>query len=201
MSGCHFCDYQNNGRKLNYENEHFYLAVPREPAMYGHVLVVSKKTGDGHAEDIADPKLSPEQLKSMVTAVQLLARWMKNEIRYEGKDIKKVYVLTQCETPHFHFHLKPKYKGDESGDVFLCLKELDELSWITSESQTKEDKCIEGLKRLQRIELGLCEHRDTMNKGLWARENTERMAFTDKIATDMEALIKKHRSELDSLKT
>lgn len=199
MNNCPFCRYQNNGRKLDYDNKYFYLVVPREPAMYGHVLVVSKNQNDKHAEDIADPRLSQEQLKSMIIATQLLSRWMKKELKYQGKRIEKVYVLTQCETPHFHFHLKPRYENEDSGDLFLCFKELEELSWCTENSQSAE-KNREGLKRLQEIELGLCKHKTMLNLGQWARENPEREKFVEKIEKKVNDLINKHRPELDAIK-
>lgn len=167
--------------------------------MYGHVLVVSKNQTSEHVKDITDSKLSKEQLKSMIVVTQLLAQWMKRELSYRGKSIEKVYILSQCETPHFHFHLKPRYQGEETGDVFLCLKELEEARWETENSHSV-DKNLEGLGRLKKIELGLCKHREMISDGQWARRNQERKSFIRGIKRNLNGLIRKHRSELDSIR-
>ena len=200
MSDCPFCKYQNNGKKLDYQNEYFYIVVPREPAMYGHVLVVSKNQDDKHVEDIADPKLSQKQLKSMIVATQILSKWMKKELCHRGKHVEKVYVLTECdnENSHFHFHLKPRYANEETGDVFLCLKELEEARWTTEDSQTT-NRNLEGFERLQRIELGLCKHRNMIKNGRWTRGNQERKAFIGKIEKRLNRLLEELRSELDAI--
>nr|MDO8097730.1 HIT domain-containing protein [Candidatus Njordarchaeota archaeon] len=54
MGGCAFCDpeisfKQGNIDRVLYGDDDLYVAIPREPAMRGHLLVVSKK----HIEDIA----------------------------------------------------------------------------------------------------------------------------------------------------
>lgn len=201
MGLCHFCEYQDNGKKLNYNSKYFYIVVPREPAEYGHVLIVSKKLGDKHIKDITDPELSSAQLTSMITATQLVARWMKNEFNDE-RTIEKVYVLTQCDTPdsHFHFHLKPRYRDEKNrGDVFLCLKELEEARWITEKSQKRADKNQQGLKRLLEIELGLCKHKAMIDDDKWARTKPERKAFVHKMEEKLNTVIDKHRSELDDI--
>jgi len=194
---CHFCKYEANGKKLDYENKYFYVVVPKEPAMYGHILIVSKKMSDKHAEDITDiDNLKEDQLKAMIVAAQKLSWLMKKELKKDnGKRVRKVYVITQCETPHFHFHLKPRYENEYEGeyavpgDAFLCLKELEEARWHKNESNNISAN-VKGLERIQKIELGLCKHKMLINSKIWARPDEERKAFIDEIKKHMDGLIK-----------
>jgi len=193
MNDCPFCKFIENGRKLNYENEYLYTVVPREPAMYGHILVVSKKLGYKHVEDITDPTLTTEQLKAMVTAVQKLSRLIKENLTYKGKCVKKVYVLTQCELPHFHFHLKPRYEREESGDKFLYLKELEEERWIVSDTDG-DRKNKQGIKKIQQMKMKLNAYEKLIDSNKWARPNRKRIFFIERIRKKLNDLIEKHCS-------
>jgi diadenosine tetraphosphate (Ap4A) HIT family hydrolase len=136
LDQCVFCNpknFESWGRKLNLEDDFWYLVVPREIGTFGQVLLVTKRLASDeiHVSDITDPKLvsNPERLKSILYGLHSVAKKIKEGIIDEkGREVEKVYVLTQCEdeNSHLHFSFYPRYQGDSTGNEFLYQCEWEE---------------------------------------------------------------------------
>lgn len=158
--------------------------VPCEPATFGHVIVVSGK----HYLDICHETFSKneedsveEHMKDIMRIVRALALKMK-KLEHNGKKCEKVYMVSECETPnlHLHFHLIPRFQGDNTGHMFLFEKELEELRWKL-ENDASEDKNRNGYQRIG-MATGLLDfHRDLIRADKWVKSNKDRIDFIEKI--------------------
>ncbi len=109
MVDCIFCKLIRgeipNGRVV-YDDEHAYAFLDIEPLNVGHTLVVPKK----HFETI--DKMSPEDLSNLSSAITKISKGIMKlaggmNILQNNKEIAGQVV------PHVHFHLVPRYEGDE----------------------------------------------------------------------------------------
>lgn len=158
--------------------------VPREPATFGHAVVVS---GEPYI-DVCDQTISedeerfvPEHLQEIMKMIRELALKMRS-LEQNGKKCKKVYVITQCETPdlHLHFHLIPRFEGDKKGHVFLFEKELEEARWMLGDD-TNENKIRDAYYRLGVAEGILDFHRNLIRSSTWIRSNADRVKLIEDI--------------------
>ncbi|MFB0544340.1 MAG: HIT family protein [Asgard group archaeon] len=170
-----------------------WVFVPQDPGTFGHLVVVSGKC----YKDISDWQLMKDkkQLGKIMAVISTLASKMKL-LNYNGKKCEKIYVLSQCEYRdfHLHFHLYPRFKGDNIGNVFLIEKELEEARWIINdknedEKKKKEDKIGNGRKRIEQVRNILNHNEELIQKDEWARSNEEREKFILKIKKKIEELI------------
>lgn len=119
MIKCPFCEPEfepkNRYRMLDITSDDAWVMVPREPATFGHVLVVSKKRKPQHIDDITclDKEQDIEQFKNIMEQIVKISKILK-KLNYQGRNVKKVYVLSLCETPHLHFHLIPRYERENT---------------------------------------------------------------------------------------
>jgi diadenosine tetraphosphate (Ap4A) HIT family hydrolase len=155
-----------------------WVFVPREPAAFGHIIVVSGK----HYKDISDPGLLEDTgyLKKMMKIINELAIKMKGLTR-KGKKCERVYVSTLCETEnfHLHFHLIPRFEDDNMGFAFLFETELESARWLLKEG-SKGDKNADGYKRVKATEVLAARHRSLLEKDDWARSDLEREKAIEK---------------------
>ncbi|MEM3564634.1 MAG: hypothetical protein QXR19_15485 [Candidatus Jordarchaeaceae archaeon] len=199
---CEYCSNKENFRDRiirGYEPERGkdkpWVYVSREPANFGHLVVVSGI----HYDDISDGRLKEltgkKHLGEIMSVINELASIMKS-LKENGNECEKVYVLSQCETPklHLHFHLIPRFKGNNTGNVFLIEKEFEEARWIINdknedEEKKKEDKIRNGRERIEQVRNILNHNEELVQKNEWARSNEEREKFILKIKKKIEELI------------
>jgi len=136
MRECKLCNPDEHFRvgeidRVLYRGDDFYVAIPRDPAMKDHLLVVSKE----HVEDITQIE---KQHWRMLSKMIIVSAVISKKLKELDGTIKKVYLLCEGETSHLHFHLKPRREGEETGDLFLFDKELEESRWALDSDNEKE---------------------------------------------------------------
>lgn len=159
----------------------FWVVVPREPATFGHLLVVSWKGNEG--QDIADKGLftDSKHMQSMMAVIHEIASNMSKSLTSngaaDGRKCEKVYIATLCETKDFpfHFHLIPRYEGQNTGFLFLFERELQEARWMLDNNE--EDKTLDGFYRVGQSEGMLNYHRHLLSSHEWTKSNDERKNF------------------------
>jgi len=106
MRECKLCNPDEHFRvgeidRVLYRGDDFYVAIPRDPAMKDHLLVVSKE----HVEDITQIE---KQHWRMLSKMIIVSAVISKKLKELDGTIKKVYLLCEGETSHLHFHLKPR---------------------------------------------------------------------------------------------
>lgn len=178
------------GLEYDENRKNSWVFVPREPANFGHLVVVSGK----HYEDISDKGLMKDTkcLKELLTLINKLATRIKLYLAKNGKRCKKVYVSTLCETKnfHLHFHLIPRFEGEKSGFFFLFDKELEETRWLLK-NDTVEGKIHDGYVYIGAANGLLRFHEGLIQSNKWARSNEEREDYIQNTKTEIEEILKK----------
>jgi len=189
--------------------EGYWIVVPREPATFGHLLVVSWK-GLREDQDITDKGLFEDEvhMKEIMKVIHKLAFTMKEQLQYQGKRCERVYVATLCETSKFpfHFHLIPRFEGDRQGFAYLFEKELEEARWMFDCDEScgehcktlfegkcpeKYDKIVGSSGRIVDAECVLERNKDEICSNKWARSNEERRQFIQLIKVEIERILAK----------
>lgn len=188
VKNCIFCypDRDMESRMIEgYGEGENWVVVPRQIATLGHLLVVTKK----HYNDISDAELSREVLENVTTTIQKLCRnMMKKPLTTpKGKKVKKVYVLTQCETPHLHFQVIPRYEGDMNGNLFLFERELQETR-CQLENESREDTNLKGRRRIHQMERILKDHKSLILSDTWVRDTNEVKKLIEETKTEIEKM-------------
>ena len=189
---CPFCLYERGKggipeERIFYEDLGcgFYIVFPEEPAMPGHLLVVLRTPPylDSHITDITDERLTgrPHLLGRLMRGVHGAARALKEHFNEQGDPVERVYIVSQCDgASHLHFHLKPRRKGEETGDLFLLQKEMEEARW-----KEGEDKAEERLGRLhcthQKYASLVDGHRWKRNPKEWRKWLQQTMGVNEKL--------------------
>jgi len=180
------------GYKYNENRKNPWVFVPREPATFGHVVVVSGK----HYEDISDIAQDVKHLEEIMKVVTELASKMKNYLKLNGeengKKCKRIYIVSECETSnfHLHIHLIPRFKGDKKGHMFLFERELEEARWML-EKDKKEDKIRDMYNRIGTAEGILNFHKQLICSNEWVRLNYERENFIINTREKIEEILEK----------
>ena len=202
MTDCRICDFLNSkgedarriiARIPVNDNEYFCVAIPREPATRGHLLIISSKC----IKDITHVKVEDyELLKEMIVAATKVSAALKNW----DSSIEKVYLLIQGETQHLHIHLKPRRRGEEKGDLFLFDKELEESRWMLKSDNETEESC-----RRKTLDNGITEvfkgisiiekHGTLMRSGTWLRSEKEVDEFYDEMIRELSDPVKESLNE------
>ncbi len=194
-------DWQNKLRprkiKRDCKNESYWVIVPDKPANSGHLLVISWK-GYG---DITDEGLFEDEnhMQEIMEVIRDVTRKMQDFLTdSEGNKCVRVYVVSECETKNFpfHFHLIPRFEGDETGHMFLFEKEFEEARWIVekdrkegmTEEDQKEDKIRKGNHKIKTAEGILNDHKKLLSSNKWARPNEEREKFIEEIKATIEKI-------------
>lgn len=164
----------------------YWVVVPAQPATFGHLLVISWK---GYQEqDIADKGLFRDRthMKEMMKAIHDLAFEMKSSLtsngETNGKRCERVYLVSECETRNFpfHFHLIPRFEGENEGHLRLFQQELEEARWMLGGGQ-EDEKVRNGWQRASKVKAIMNHHRKLLQSSRWARSNKEREEFVRKI--------------------
>ncbi|MEG1933981.1 MAG: HIT family protein [Kiritimatiellia bacterium] len=112
MNDCLFCKIIK-GEIPSYkifEDEHAYAFLDLHPIERGHVLMVPKF----HAEQLF--RLPPEELSSVMPAVQRVATLLKARLHCDGLALCQFNGEAAGQTVgHVHFHLIPRYSGRSAG--------------------------------------------------------------------------------------
>ena len=178
------------GFEYHEDRKNSWVFVPREPANFGHLVVVSGR----HYEDISDGELKDdtECLTELLSLINKLAARIKLHLTKNGKRCKKVYVSTLCETKnfHLHFHLIPRFEGDKTGFFFLFDKELEEQRWMLKDDIV-EDKIHDGYLTIGAANGLLRFHEFLIQSNKWARSQEERENYVQSIKTEIEKILKK----------
>lgn len=198
MKKCPFCDPEfepkNRWRILDITNDEAWVMVPREPAAFGHLIVISKKRRPQHIDDIAylDIDEDIKHFMNIMKQVVKVSRSLK-KLSHEGKKVEKIYVLSLCEMPHLHFHLIPRFEKENTGYLFLFEKELEEKRWLMDNDCEKVQ--LQGSKRMGEAQGILDHHRILMKRDRWVRKEKERLRFIKQIKSEVDRLSKKEGPE------
>ncbi len=196
MGVCAFCEpkkyfKEGNIDRVLYTCEKCYVAVPREPAMRGHLLIVSnKKENGGHIEDITEVR-SDEEYETLCEMIRVAAA-VSRELKNWDPSIRKVYVLCEGETPHLHFHLKPRREGDEKGDLFLFEKELQESRWVVDPENRESSRMIAIEKGIEKVEKGMFfakKHEKLIEIGKWIKPYSSALIFYEEMVNELKPVV------------
>jgi len=195
---CAFCEpekyfVENGINRVLCTCEKCYVAVPREPAVRGHLIVVSKrKPKGGHIEDITEVK-SEEEYEALCEMIRVAAM-VSRELKKWDESIRKVYVLCEGETPHLHFHLKPRREGDERGDLFLFEKELQESRWVLDPRSGDNSRMATLEKGLEKIGKGVAlakKHEKLIDMGKWLKSYESALEFYKEMIRELKHIVSK----------
>ncbi len=89
-----------------YEDPHCIAFLDINQVSEGHTLVVSKD----HYENFFDVK--PDVLQKVVLSVQNVALGLRKALNLSGMNISTNNGTPGQEVPHVHFHLIPRFAGD-----------------------------------------------------------------------------------------
>jgi len=189
------CDLR--ARKIErYCDDSYWVVVPRDPATFGHLLVISWRGYDKKNQDISDkglfedPEPKPKHMYEIMGLIHELASMMKKSLKYGERRCERVYVATLCETKDFpfHFHLIPRFEGDKTGFMFLFERELEEVRWML-ENDKKHDKIAEACNRIGKSEGILDFHKYLVHSNEWVRSNEERKGFICQIREEINRIL------------
>jgi len=190
MRECKLCNPDEHFRvgeidRVLYRDDDFYVAIPRDPAMKDHLLVISKE----HVEDITQIKKKHWRMLSKMIIVSAV---ISQKLKELDSTIKKVYLLCEGETPHLHFHLKPRREGEETGDLFLFDKELEESRWALDSDNEKEAQRIALEKGIEKVTKGTAiveKHKTLIRMSKWTRSSSEAKKFYEETIKRLKNII------------
>lgn len=107
---CIFCKIiANRTEKFIYEDEKAVVLLSKYQTSKGHIMVLLKD----HREDLYE--ISEDDYLHLQKIIKKYYDKLQKNLRPA-----KIYILMLAEeTPHIHFHLIPRYKGDTTGPKFL----------------------------------------------------------------------------------
>ena len=183
-----------NGYEPKDENPWVY--VPREPATFGHLIVVSGKC----YSDMGDKGLlqDTDHMKQIMNVISELALLTKQHLKCNAKKCERVYVVSECDTPnlHLHFHLIPRFLGDKKGHMFLFERELEEARWKLK-TDIDEDKIRDAYDRIGTAESILSFHKNLIRSDRWLKSNPKRKEFIGKIKSEIEGILIKKLADAE----
>lgn len=106
---CVFCDIINGKEEAEilYQDENIISFLDIRPVNYGHTLVIPKKHFDNFLS------VPSEELKCIISGVQLLSSVIKSSINADGFNIVVNNGTAAGQTVfHFHFHIIPRFADD-----------------------------------------------------------------------------------------
>lgn len=106
---CIFCKLANGVFETSwiYEDDDFKVILDKNPASYGHALVLPKE----HYDNVYS--MDEATSGKVFTVASKIARTMKNELACDGVNILQNNEEAAGQTVfHFHMHIIPRYKGD-----------------------------------------------------------------------------------------
>lgn len=109
MNNCTFCKIINGEifGKITQINEKWATLVPLQQETKGHILVISLI----HISNIHE--LDKEALSTLGDALQKTSTTQKNKFKADGINILTASGnAAQQSVPHIHFHIVPRYVGD-----------------------------------------------------------------------------------------
>lgn len=109
MSNCIFCKIVSGDIPSSdvYEDEDFKVIMDISPASKGHVIILTKK----HFENLFE--LEDDVGKNLLTVARKVAMAMKEELGCDGINFLQNNGEAAGQSVfHIHFHLIPRYKGD-----------------------------------------------------------------------------------------
>ena len=110
MTDCIFCKIANGEIPSStiYEDDDFRVILDIFPASRGHALIIPKQ----HARDLYE--ISEEQIQKAAILAKRIGMKMKEVLKFNGLNIVQNNDLAAGQTVfHFHFHLIPRYDGDD----------------------------------------------------------------------------------------
>jgi len=110
-SDCLFCKIAKGEIPCSkvFENESIVAFLDIFPVNPGHTIIIPKK----HYQTLLDfPK---RDIASFFTQIQNIARFLKEKLKFDGFNIiQNNFSAAGQVVPHFHFHIIPRYKGDNA---------------------------------------------------------------------------------------
>jgi diadenosine tetraphosphate (Ap4A) HIT family hydrolase len=164
----------------------FWALVPDRPAAFGHVVMVSwRGRGDQDAADcgiFTDPMHMGEIMKIAHNLVWEMKNRLTSNGRPNGKKCQKVYILVQCETKSFpfHIHLIPRFERCNKANLYLLETELEEARWMMPNGD-QIARVKDGIERVRNARLILKRYNKLIKSNKWAKEDDERSCFVNAI--------------------
>lgn len=88
-----------------YEDNYCIATLAPEQYTKGHTLLISKN----HRTDITDSNISSEELSGFISALNKLARHLKEKL-HDHNCPQRIYIAILCDgVEHLHAHLIPRY--------------------------------------------------------------------------------------------
>lgn len=134
---CLFCKWVDNWKDFRVEEDYrlitpenrkgFFAILALEPKVFGHTLLISTDPFDNIYHEIEGLK---DSKTALLNALPIFCRAVK-----EGLHAEIAYVMSMCDhydeaelhgrhsTEHFHFHILPRYSGNERGEHLFCLSD------------------------------------------------------------------------------
>ncbi len=132
---CIFCKLANGVFPTSsiYEDEDFRVILDKNPASYGHALVLPKQ----HFDNVYS--MDDESAGKVYKVAARVARVMKKQLACDGVNILQNNEEAAGQTVfHFHMHVIPRYKGDDVN-----------IGWNPREAeQSQLDTIVEKLKNI-----------------------------------------------------
>lgn len=132
---CIFCKLANGVFPTSsiYEDEDFRVILDKNPASYGHALVLPKQ----HFDNVYS--MDEENAGKVYKVAARVARAMKEKLACDGVNILQNNEEAAGQTVfHFHMHVIPRYKGDGVN-----------IGWNPKEAeQDRLDAIVEKLKNM-----------------------------------------------------
>jgi len=174
-----------------------WVLVNEKPGTFGHLVVVTGKCLD--CADLSSEKWQEddnlEYLKRTLDLINRLCSCMVGHLKSsDGKICEKVYVVSQCETQgfHLHFHLYPRFKCEDTGNIFLFEKELEEARWV-KEDENRDDKVLDGCCRVAKTRKIYESHKSLILRNSWAKNNDKREVYVRKTKEEIEKILTSSR--------
>lgn len=170
-----------------------WVLVNEKPGTFGHLVVVTGKCLD--CADLSSKKWQEDDnlqyLKRTLDLINRLCSCMVGQLKSpDNKTCKKVYVVSQCETQgfHLHFHLYPRFECEDTGNIFLFEKELEEARWV-KEGESMDNNVLDGCCRVAKTRKIYEFHKLLISTNRWARNNEKRKAYVKKTKEKIEKIL------------
>jgi len=126
----------------------------------------------------------------MLKLINELSVKMKKRLKFDGRECKRVYVSTLCETEnmHLHFHLIPRFDGDRMGFKYLFERELEATRWMLSDSNV-ENRIHEGYYKILDAGTIIDYHKYLFSSSKWIKSSDDRVSFINEIKKKIEEIV------------
>jgi diadenosine tetraphosphate (Ap4A) HIT family hydrolase len=167
-------------------DDSYWVVVPMEPCTFGHLLIISWK--GCQEQDITDEGLFTDShhVPELMRKAQELSFMMKGCLTSNGastgKKCERVYLVSECETERFpfHLHLIPRFKCENTGNLFLFEKELDEARWMPTKDGNSA-KIEDGYRRVAKAKAILDYHKRLLAAAKWTKSDEDRQDFIEEV--------------------